>query len=110
MATPDLIIGVIGSSGRVSVCGLQMGGVEGATMSRAIFVLTSTSQMGSTGKATGWYLPEAAHPWEVLGQAGWAIDFVSPAGGYAPMTGVDSSDPTQSAFLEIFGAKGPETR
>merc|ERR1712098_274013 len=33
---------------------------------KVLFVLTSHDQMGNTGKPTGWYLPEFAHPYHVL--------------------------------------------
>merc|ERR1712098_758918 len=32
---------------------------------KVLFVLTSHDQMGNTGKPTGWYLPEFAHPYHV---------------------------------------------
>ena len=50
-------------------------------MKKALFVLTNHSKLGDTGKQTGWYLPEVAHPFFVLTDAGIAIDFASPAGG-----------------------------
>ena len=48
---------------------------------KVLFVLTSHSTMGNTGKPTGWYLSEAAHPWKVLRDGGAEIDFMSPRGG-----------------------------
>jgi len=78
-----------------------------ATMSfskpRVLFVLTSHSEMGTSGKATGWYLvscletylfpsgtltnnlqPEFAHPYHQLKQVA-EITVASPAGGAAPV-------------------------
>ncbi|KAH3872181.1 uncharacterized protein LOC127868703 [Dreissena polymorpha] len=52
---------------------------------KVIFVVSSNDKLGTTGKQTGWYLPEAAHPYEVLSKAGYQITFVSPKGGKAPM-------------------------
>lgn len=52
---------------------------------RILFVLTSQSDLGSTGNKTGWYLPEVAHPYEVFTKAGYKCDFISPKGGAAPM-------------------------
>lgn len=52
---------------------------------KVICVVTNHSQLGSTGKNTGWYLPEVAHPYEVLTKAGLQVTFVSPKGGKAPM-------------------------
>ena len=37
---------------------------------RVLFIVTSHSQLGDTGKSTGYYLSEAAHPWKVLHDAG----------------------------------------
>lgn len=63
-------------------------------------VLTSHSELGSTGQKTGFYLPEAAHPYTVFTQAGYEVDFVSPQGGQPPMDGVDLEDPLQKAFVD----------
>jgi putative intracellular protease/amidase len=67
---------------------------------KILFVLTSHDRKGDTGQPTGFYLPEAAHPWAVLQAAGFEIDFISPKGGKPPMDGVDLSDPMNRAFLE----------
>jgi len=49
-----------------------------------LFVLTSHNKLGNTGKPTGWYLPELAHPYHVLhGKAN--ITVASPKGGEAPL-------------------------
>lgn len=58
--------------------------VTSLTASKILFVLTSHSSL-KNGKPTGWYLPEAAHPYYVLKDAGYAIDFASPKGGAAPL-------------------------
>jgi putative intracellular protease/amidase len=67
---------------------------------RVLFVLTSHDTLGSTGKETGFYLPEVTHPYEAFEQAGIEVKFVSPKGGKAPMIGVDLQDPLNKAFLE----------
>jgi putative intracellular protease/amidase len=67
---------------------------------RILIVLTSHDRLGETGRPTGFYLPEAAHPWHEFIAAGYTIDLVSPAGGKPPMDGVDTSDPLQRAFLD----------
>ena len=46
--------------------------------SRILFVLTSANKT-LTGAQTGWYLPEAAHPYYVLHEK-FAIDFAAPKG------------------------------
>ena len=41
--------------------------------------------MGTSGKDTGWFLPEVAHPYHVFKKAGLDIVFGSPKGGHAPV-------------------------
>lgn len=69
-------------------------------MKKILFVLTSHDRKGDTGQATGYYLPEAAHPWAVLKENGFLVDFVSPKGGIPPMDGADSTDPVCHKFLQ----------
>ena len=69
-------------------------------MKKILIALTSHGQLGSTGRATGSYLPEAAHPYHSFTQAGYSVDFVSPQGGEPQMDGVDRSDPIQQTFLD----------
>jgi len=52
---------------------------------KALIVVTSHSQLGSTGKKTGYYFPEVAHPYFELSKAGIQVDIASPQGGLAPM-------------------------
>ncbi|KAJ7507742.1 ThiJ/PfpI [Mycena galericulata] len=52
-------------------------------MPSILFVLTSASTT-LTGAQTGWYLPEAAHPYYVLATHA-TIDFASPAGPHPPV-------------------------
>lgn len=66
---------------------------------KILFALTSHDRKGNTGQPTGFYLPEAAHPWAILSSAGFEVDFVSPKGGKPPMDGVDPGDPAVRAFL-----------
>lgn len=51
---------------------------------KVLFVLSSHNKLGNTGKPTGWYLPEFAHPYEVLSPVA-QITVASPAGGEAPL-------------------------
>lgn len=69
-------------------------------MKKILFVLTSHDQKGSTGERTGFYLSEVAHPWEILVEAGYEIDFVSPKGGKAPVDGFNLNDPINKKFWE----------
>ncbi|EKM59807.1 uncharacterized protein PHACADRAFT_138056 [Phanerochaete carnosa HHB-10118-sp] len=50
---------------------------------RILFVFTSANK-GLTGDPTGWYLPEAAHPFWILSPHA-EIDFASPAGANPPV-------------------------
>ncbi|UYL07844.1 type 1 glutamine amidotransferase domain-containing protein [Bdellovibrio sp. SKB1291214] len=52
---------------------------------RALIVISSHSQLGETGKPTGWYLSEVTHVYYPLAAAGYQVDFASPQGGAAPM-------------------------
>jgi putative intracellular protease/amidase len=67
---------------------------------RILFVLTSHNQLGDTGKPTGAYFPEFAHPYAAFVAAGFAIDFVSPKGGAVPLDGVDRKDAISAALLD----------
>lgn len=69
---------------------------------RIAIVLTSHDQLGTTGKQTGYYLPEAAHAWAVFREAGYEVTFVSPRGGAAPLdpNGRDRGDTANAAFLD----------
>jgi putative intracellular protease/amidase len=79
-------------------------------MTRVLIVLSSHDRLGDTGRSTGWYLPEAAHPWKLFAAAGIDVDFVSPKGGVNPMDGVDRNDAVQLDFLSTFGDAGPDTK
>lgn len=70
--------------------------------SRTILVaLTSHKDLGSTGRSTGYYLSEVAHPWKVFTEAGHTVDLVSVGGGEPPRdpNGVDPADVAQQGFL-----------
>lgn len=65
---------------------------------KVLFVVTSHSKLGNTGKETGFWLSEVTHPWKILKDAGYEIDFVSPKGGACPVEGVDANDPINKEF------------
>lgn len=50
-----------------------------------LMVLTSHSQLGDTGKKTGFWLEEFAAPYYVFKDAGASITLASPAGGQPPL-------------------------
>jgi putative intracellular protease/amidase len=79
-------------------------------MTNILMVLTNHEQLGNTGLKTGWYLPEAAHPWRIFVDAGFHLSWASPKGGFARMDGVDLKDPVQADFINTFSQKGPDTR
>jgi putative intracellular protease/amidase len=66
---------------------------------RILIALTSHAALGATGRSTGFYIGEAAIPWEVFTAAGYAVDLVSVAGGNPPRDGEDPTDPLQRRFL-----------
>ncbi|MFF2201214.1 type 1 glutamine amidotransferase domain-containing protein [Streptomyces sp. NPDC058145] len=66
---------------------------------RVLIVLTSHAELGDTGRETGYYMPEVAHPWRVFTEAGHRVDLASVRGGRPPASGTDLTDPVQKAFL-----------
>jgi putative intracellular protease/amidase len=69
-------------------------------MKKILFVVTSHGTKGSIGEPTGYYLAEVSHAWEVLKNAGYEIDFVSPLGGQPPVDGYNLDDSSNKAFVE----------
>jgi putative intracellular protease/amidase len=67
---------------------------------KILVVLTSHDTLGNTGKETGFYLSEVSHPVDVFERAGLTVEYVSPKGGKAPMTGLDRTDLLNAAFLD----------
>lgn len=65
---------------------------------KALFVLTSHGDLGGV-RPTGYFVGEAAHPWQVLRDAGMQVDLASIAGGSPPQDGRDTDDEVQNAFL-----------
>jgi putative intracellular protease/amidase len=54
-------------------------------MKKIMMAVTSESKLGSTGAATGLYLSEFVHPYEVFDRLGFDVQVVSPLGGVAPI-------------------------
>ena len=63
-----------------------------------LFVLTSHSQLGETGKTTGYTVSEAADPWKVFSDAGWDVHLTTVKGGPAPEDAFDPDNATQVAW------------
>lgn len=62
-------------------------------MERILFIVTGHSELnGKTGRRTGAHLGEITHAYEILREAGFEIDFVSPRGGKIPLDSVDLGD------------------
>lgn len=72
-----------------------------------LFVVSGHTELGDTGKKTGYFLSEVAHPWHVLSQAGVGVRFVSPSGGAVEMDpkSNDLEDPINVEFLASPDAK-----
>jgi putative intracellular protease/amidase len=72
-----------------------------------LLVLTNHDRLGETGQPTGFYLSEAAHPWEIFRAAGYPVRLASPQGGFAPVDpkSLDGDDAADAAFLAEFGKK-----
>lgn len=76
----------------------------GSKSKQILMVVTNNSKLGSTGKQTGWYLPEVAHPFDVFTKGGYKVVYVSPLGGKAPCDEGSieafSKDESSVAFLK----------
>lgn len=68
-----------------------------------LVVATNAAVIGPHQRATGFFFPEIAHPFEVLDHAGVAVEFTSLAGGRPPEDGYDSTDPAQRGFRDSQG-------
>lgn len=75
-----------------------------------LFVVSSHSKLGDTGRSTGFFLSEASHPYRLIVEAGFKVDFVSPQGGIAPIEGADLDDPVNEWFMEDETARDKITR
>ncbi|KAI1082152.1 DJ-1/PfpI family protein [Whalleya microplaca] len=75
---------------------------------KVLVVLTSYGQIEGTDHKTGWYLPEFAHPYEVLDNKGVEIVVASPKGGVAPLdqgsVEMFKADPSSSNFYKTKSA------
>lgn len=71
-----------------------------------LIVVTNHSQLGTTGKQTGYFLSEVAHPWHVFQEAGFTVEFASPVGGFAPMDpkSFNLEDPINREFWHTLNA------
>jgi putative intracellular protease/amidase len=74
-----------------------------APKKKILIVVTNHSDLGNTGRKTGYWLGEVAHPYLVLRNAGYHVDFISPKGGEAPMDpgSRDLNDEGNKRFAEL---------
>ncbi|MEL7087365.1 MAG: type 1 glutamine amidotransferase domain-containing protein [Planctomycetota bacterium] len=74
---------------------------------RVGIVLTNHAELGDTGKATGFYLSEAAWPWKTFTDAGFDVVWLSPNGGPAPIdpSSLGEENSASRAFLETVAAE-----
>jgi len=63
-------------------------------------IATNTAVMGPFERTVGFFFPEIAHPFDVLEDAGVAVEFASPLGGLVPEDGFDPKDPVQAKFRD----------
>lgn len=68
------------------------------SVKHVLFILTNAAEIGPNKRATGYFFPEVAHPYEVFDHAGIAVEYASPLGGAIPEDGYDAADPAQLAF------------
>lgn len=71
---------------------------------KVLFVLTSHSELGNTGKKTGFWVEEFAAPYYVLSDAGAAITLASPKGGQPPIDPKSAEPASQTAATRRFDA------
>ncbi len=70
------------------------------SVKHVLLILTNAAEIGPKQRATGYFFPEVAHPFEVFDEAGVAVEYASPLGGNPPFDGFDESDPSQRAFRD----------
>jgi len=70
------------------------------SVKHVLFILTNAAEIGPNKRATGYFYPEVAHPYEVFNEAGIAVEYASPLGGNPPFDGFDANDPSQVAFSQ----------
>ncbi len=71
-----------------------------------LMVLTSHSELGDTGKKTGFWLEEFAAPYYVLKDAGHAITLASPKGGQPPLDPKSDAPDAQTDATRRFKGDG----
>ena len=74
---------------------------------KVLIVLTSHSELGETGKKTGFWVEEFAAPYYALADAGAAITLASPQGGQPPIDPKSEEVEAQTKFTHRFDQDQP---
>ena len=74
---------------------------------KILIVLTSHSELGDTGKKTGFWVEEFAAPYYELADAGAEIALVSPKGGQPPIDPKSEEPEAQTKFTQRFDQDEP---
>jgi len=71
-----------------------------------IIIVTNHTTLGTTGKKTGWYLPEVAHPYYHFVESGYKVTFASAKGGLAAVDANSvTSYATDEECAQFYGTK-----
>jgi len=73
---------------------------------KILMVLTSHSELGNTGKKTGFWVEEFAAPYYILKDAGAAITIASPKGGQPPIDPTSTEPANQTEATHRFDKDG----
>lgn len=71
---------------------------------KVLFVLTSHSQLGNTGKKTGFWVEEFAAPYYVMADQGVDVTIASPKGGQPPIDPKSEAPDAQTAATKRYYA------
>lgn len=101
-AVVTVLVGVVTLTGCIEADAQRVAPSTPNRPNKILIVLTNHGQLGNTGKKTGFYLDEAAHPYAVFIQAGFEVEFASPTGETAPIDpkSYKLNDPLNRQFVE----------
>ena len=77
------------------------------TIMKVLIVLTSHSDLGDTGRKTGFWVEEFAAPYYALADAGVEITVASPKGGQPPIDPKSEEAEAQTKFTQRFDKDEP---
>lgn len=70
------------------------------SIQHVLVIATNAAEIGPHKRATGYFFPEIAHPFEVFEKAGIALEYATPKGGKVHFDGFDEKDAAQRAFRD----------